>query len=241
MWHIIPCMLLCCWPQPPERSSSFGQEFTLTPESIPTWIWSGNQVAWSRCGCSFRQSADAGGRRRDSRRRTSTGVCSSWRWPAGIQKCAPVPDPGRTQKSRKVSDTCVCARALLLASRTQTWSSSSTTTSVSRLLLKSSRVILGLHGKNNGLYISDVIAHLGPYIVHQQQHHVKRPQDKKKPCSYSPTFLKYHKYQSTSEHINHLYVWFIKVSCCSSSSMTADNAWKFDSTHMTLDSDRIWT
>lgn len=158
-------------------------------------------------------------------------------WNTKVCSCSrPWADPKEPKSVRHV-----CARALLLASKTQTWSSSSTTTSVSRLLLKSSRVILGLHGKNNGLYISDVIAHLGPYIVHQQQHHVKRPQDKKKPCSYSPTFLKHHKYQSTSEHINHLYVWFIKVSCCSSSSMTADNPWKFDSTHMTLDSDRIWT
>lgn len=94
--------------------------------------------------------------------------------------------PKRTKKS--VRHVRVCC---YFASRTQTWSSSSTTTSVSRLLLKSSRVILGLDGKNNGLYVSGVIARLGPYIFHQQQHpehHVRRPQDKKNTALIRPHF-----------------------------------------------------
>lgn len=55
----------------------------------------------------------------------------------------PTLDPPKGTKSCQTA--CLCV--FLLASRTRTWSSSSTTTSVSRLFLKSSRVILGLGGQ----------------------------------------------------------------------------------------------
>lgn len=55
----------------------------------------------------------------------------------------PLERPKRTKPGQTA---CVCVCVCLLVSRTRTWSSSSTTTSVSRLFLKSSRVILGLWG-----------------------------------------------------------------------------------------------
>lgn len=91
----------CCWLQPPEwRSVPPPNTFNCsTPHLCSTWIWSGTLVAWSRCGWLCSWLAGAGERRHGSPRHISTGVCSSWRWPAGTQTCAPVPGPFDSQKT----------------------------------------------------------------------------------------------------------------------------------------------
>lgn len=72
-----------------------------------TWTWSESRGVWSRCGWPFLWWADGAGRRRDSPRRTSTGVCNSWSWPAGTQRCAPAPDPKKTTTHCRRTGVCV--------------------------------------------------------------------------------------------------------------------------------------
>lgn len=103
MWHNIPHMLILCWPLLPVSqlvSSVFSHCYTSQVSLSPccTWIWSGTRVAWSRCGWPCPWLVDVAGRRRGSPRRTSTGVYSSWSWPAGTQRCAPAPDPAQSVK-----------------------------------------------------------------------------------------------------------------------------------------------
>lgn len=186
MWHVIPCMLLCGWPQPPESSSFI---ILLWSEIHPHL----NRKREPRRVKSLRLLFPALGWRRRKKAWLSTAhfhrclqhlALASWN--TKVCSCSrPWTHPKEPESVRKR------ACALLIASKTPTWSSSSTTTSVSRLLLKSSRVILGLGGRNKVLYISVATAHVGPYMVYQQycQHHAGGPQDKKKTCSYSPTFF----------------------------------------------------
>lgn len=154
MWHTIPHVLVLAsatttWVS--RLVSFFVSQYYTSQVSLSggfTWIWSGTRAAWSHCGWPCPWLAGAAGRRRGSPRRTSTGVCSSWSWPAGTQTCVPAPDPARSDNNQTLwVCVCVCAPALVcicVCDRIRTWSSSSTTTNVSRLFLKSSRVILGL-------------------------------------------------------------------------------------------------
>lgn len=114
----------------------------VTP-SAATWIWSASWVGWSHCGWPSPSWAGAGGRRRGSPPRTSTGACSSWSWLAGTQRCAPARGPAEISAQRRLK-WCLWVWDVTLWGDTPTWSSSSTTTKVRRLFLKSSRVILGL-------------------------------------------------------------------------------------------------
>lgn len=74
-----------------------------SPSLTSTWIWSVIRVAWSRRGLPCLWLAAVAGRRRGSPRRTSTGVYSSWSWPAGTQTYAPARDPAQWRKKLFVS------------------------------------------------------------------------------------------------------------------------------------------
>lgn len=141
MWHapLSYCRGLC---EPPSVTFSL------------TWIWSASWAEWIRCGWPSPWWAGAGGRRRGSPPHTSTGACSSWSWPAGTQRCAPAHGPAVPGNEHTTRTHCSVIAALVslrcdLGDETPTWSSSSTTTRVRRLFLKSSRVILGLTKKQS--------------------------------------------------------------------------------------------
>ncbi len=156
MWHSIPHMLVfvlatTTWVSQLVLSLlSHFYAFQVSLSLGCTWIWSGTRVAWSRSGLSCPQLVDGAGKRSGSPRRTSTGACSFWSWPAGTQTCAPALDPAQPGNNQTLSaNVCVCVPVVVCVHGSccksiQTWSSSSTTTNVSRLFLKSSRVILGL-------------------------------------------------------------------------------------------------
>lgn len=251
MWHIIPCMLLCGWPQPPKWSSSI----ILLHSEIHCYAWVHLYLNLKRDPSrvkSLRLLFPAVGWRRRKKAWLSTAhfhrclqLLALASWNTNVCSCSrPWTDPKEPNLVRQLVCVCVLTciqdtNLIVVLHHDQRQST----------LFKIQPSDFGPGGTDQGPYVNTFSAHLGPYTVCHRchsEHHVWGHQDnkKKKKLLYFPPFfngLTDHRNQSTCEGRNHLHGWFIKVSYCSTSSMTADTVWKFDSTHMTPDADRIWT